>query len=198
MANGSNEALSLFEVPPAGRAGDDDHPTAPTRQRNPLAPAGAALSFLPPLGLVLSALGYARSRSRSGAGRKAALAGITLSLVFGGVEAYIGATAPLFDSGCLDAGPAAARLRAIQAAPGGNLTLLASELDSIHSSLDAAASSADSGEVRTRLELVASDLEAVSVDVTKVQATGDMSQLLTDETALQADGDVADAYCRSL
>lgn len=197
MANDSNEALSLFEVPPAG-AGEEDHSAPPARQRNALAPAGAALSFLPPLGLVLSAIGYARSRTRHGAGRKAALAGIALSVVLGGVEAYVGTTAPMFDSGCLNANSAATRLRALQAAPGGNLTLLASELDSVHRTLDSAASSADSDQVRTRLQLVASDVEAVSLDVTKVQTTGDMSELLTDETKLQSDGDAADSYCHSL
>lgn len=198
MENDSNEALSLFEVPPAGRGRGEEDPAAPERQRNPLAPVGAALSFLPPLGLVLSAIGYARSRSRRGAGRTAALIGITLSIAFGGVEAYVGSTAPLLDSGCLDASSAATRLRALQAAPGGNLPLLASELSSIHDSLDTAANSADSGQVRTRLQLVAGDVEAVSLDVSKVQANGDMSQLLADETKLETDGNAADAYCHTL
>lgn len=205
MANDSNEALSLFEVPPAGPAGNgdysgdwDDHTTAPADQGNPLALAGAVVSFLPPVGLALSAIGLRRSRSRRGAGRTAALIGITLSLVLGGVETYIAATAPILDSGCLNANTAASRLRAVQAAPGGDLSALAAELDVIHTSLDGAADSADSAQVRTRLQLVAGDLEALSVDITNAKATGETAQLVTDEAKLQVDGTAADSYCHSL
>jgi hypothetical protein len=160
--------------------------------------AGVVLSFVPPLGLVLSALGYVRSRSRDGVGRVAALIGITLAVVFGGIEGYVASTAPLLDSGCLDANPAATRLRAIQATPGGNLPLLAKELDAIHETLAGAAGDAGSAQVRSRIELVASDVEALSADVTAAQSTGDLSQLLTDESKLQRDGNAADSYCHSL
>jgi hypothetical protein len=197
MANDSNEAMSLFEADPAGPGGNEGHPAAP-RQRNPVALAGAVLSFLPPLGLALSGVGYARSRSRQGAGRIAALIGIALALVFGGVEAYVAATAPLLDPGCRNAISAADRLRAIQAAPGGDLTLLASELDSIHTTLASAANSAGSAQVRAKIELVSGDVEAVSVDVLTAKTNGDMSQLVNDAVKLQTDGAAADSYCHSL
>lgn len=202
MANDSNEAMSLFETAPVGLARSEDHPDPdpdPAPQHaNPVALAGATLSILPPLGLVLSGIGYARSRSRDGAGRTAALIGIALALAFGGIEAYVAATAPLLDSGCRDAVSAAGRLRAVQAAPGGNLTLLATELDSIHTTLASAAASAGSPQVRTRIELVASDVEALSVDVLAAKTSGDMSQLVNDEVKLQQDGTAADSYCHSL
>lgn len=71
MANDSNEAMSLFETAPVGLARSEDHPDPdpdPAPQHaNPVALAGATLSILPPLGLVLSGIGYARSRSRDGA-----------------------------------------------------------------------------------------------------------------------------------
>lgn len=199
MANDSDEAMSLFAAP-TGLVDSEEHPNpvpAP-KQGNPVALAGAALSVLPPLGLVLSVIGYARSRSRDGAGRIAALIGIVLTIVFGGVEAYIASTAPLLDSGCRDGLSAAGQLRAIQAAPSSDLTVLASELDSIHTTLASAAVSAQSPEVRTRIELVASDVEALSVDVLTAKTNGDMSQLVNDEVKLQMDGNAADSYCHSL
>ena len=198
MANDSNDALSLFEAAPTGQAGPEDHSGRSPDQGNRVALVGAVLSVLPPLGLVLSAIGYARSRSRNGAGRIAALVGIVLAIVFGGIEAYVGSTAPLLDSGCLDANSAAGRLRAIQSAPGGNLGVLATELDSIHTTLASAAAKADSAQVRTKIELVASDVEALSVDVTTAKTNGDMSQLVNDEVKLQLDGSAADSYCHSL
>ena len=198
MVKDSNEALPLFEVPSADQAGDGDHSTTPSKQGNPLALAGAVLSFLPPLGLVLSAIGYLRSRSRGNAGRTAALIGIVLSLLLGGVEAYVGSTAPLLDSGCLSASPAASRLRALQAAPGSNLTVLSAELDSIHTTLNDAAADAGSDQVRTRIQLVASDVEALSGDVMKAQTSGDLSQLVIDQNKLESDGAAADSYCHSL
>ncbi len=198
MVEDSNEALSLFETPSADQAGDGDHSAAPPKQGNPLALAGAVLSLLPPLGLVLSAIGYLRSRSRGNAGRTAALIGIVLSVLLGGVEAYVGSTAPLLDSGCLNANSAASRLRALQAAPGGNLTALSAELDSIHATLNDAAADAGSNEVRTRIQLVAADVEALSGDVMKAQASGDLSRLVIDENKLESDGTAADSYCHSL
>lgn len=198
MANDSNEAMSLFETAPADQAGSEYHSDAPAKQANPVALVGAVLSFLPPLGLVLSAIGYMRSRSRMGAGRIAALIGIVLAVVFGGVEAYAASTAPLLDSGCRDANSAADRLRALQASPGGNLAVLAAELDSIHTTLASAADKAGSAQVRTRIDLVAGDVEALSVAVMNAKTTGDMSQMVIAENKLITDGNAADSYCHSL
>lgn len=201
MANDSNEGVSLFEAHQADRPSEGETHATPTPKPKPgnrVALAGAALSFLPPVGLVLSAIGFVRSRSRDGAGRMAALIGITLAVVFGGIEGYVASTAPLLDSGCLDANPAATRLRTLQATPGGNLPLLAKELDAIHTTLAGAANDAGSAQVRSRIELVASDVEALSADVMKAQANGDLSQLLVDEAKLQRDGNAADSYCHSL
>lgn len=198
MANDSNEALSLFEGAPTGQAGNEDRSAAPPEQGNRMALVGAVLSFLPPVGLAVSAIGYARSRSRNDAGRIAALIGIVLAIAFGGIEAYVASTAPMLDSGCRDANSAAGRLRAIQAAPGSNLTVLASELDSIHTTLASAAASAGSARVRTKIDLVAGDVEALSVDVMAAKTSGDMSQLVNDEVKLQMDGTAAESYCHSL
>src|SRR5579859_6774744 len=106
MSNDSNEAVSLFEAPqknrdePADYGYGEDPPFVPVTRRNPLALAGAVLSVAPLVGLVLSVVGFVRSRTRGGVGRTAALLGILLSLLFSGAETYVGMTAPMFDAGC--------------------------------------------------------------------------------------------------
>ena len=197
MSDDSNETALLFEAPPTDWSGDDAQ-AAPRKQGNPLAIVGAALSFLPLVGLVLSAVGFTRSRTRRGAGRNVALVGIALSLVFVGIEAYVGATAPLFDSGCLDANPSAVQLRALQAAPGGDLAAISAELNTIHTSLDQAAAKAGSSQVRADLQLVADDVKVLSTAFAAARTSGDTSGLLPAETKLEADGAVADSYCHSL
>lgn len=189
--------MSLFERPSAGQAGDNE-PFTQVRRRNPAAVVGAVLSVVPLVGLVLSVIGLVWSRKRGGVGRIAAVVGIVLSVLFGGAETYVGTTAPLFDAGCLGANASASRLRAIQAAPGGNLTVLASELDSIHADLDAAANEAGSTQIRTKLQLVAGDVQTLGNDFTTAEKSGDTTRLLGDQTKLQTDGDAADSYCHSL
>jgi len=197
MSSGSNQAFLQFEALPADRAEDGD-PAAPRRQGNPLAVVGVVLSFLPPVGLAVSAIGFGRARRRGGVGRRLALTGVALALVLGGVEAYLASTAPLLDAGCLDANSSAGRLRAIQAAPGDNLTALAAELGQIHVALSGSAAKSGDAQARTKIQLVADDVQALGADVTKMQANGDLSALLTDQTKLAADGNAADAYCHSL
>lgn len=208
MSNDSNEAMTLFEGsldkrnPDQGGEGEPPGGSAQfgaaRKRRNPFSVVGAALSFVPLVGLVLSVVGFIRSRTRGGVGRTLALVGIVLSILFGGAETYVGTTAPLFDAGCLGANSPASRLRAIQAAPGGNLTQLANELDSIHSDLDTAAGEADNSQVHAKIQSVANDVKSLSVDFTVAQKSGDMTRLIDDETKLQTDGNAADSYCHSL
>jgi len=196
MSNHSNETALLFEDSPADWSGEVAQ-AAPRKQGNPLAVVGAALSFLPPVGLVLSAIGFARSKARRGAGRTVALVGIALSLVFGGVEAYAGATAPLLDAGCRDANPSAARLLALQANPGGDLAAIATELDAIHVALVRSAGKAVDTRARAELQLVADDVAQLSSAFGAARTTGDTSGLVTAETKLVTDGNAADSYCHS-
>jgi hypothetical protein len=205
MSNDSTEAMALFEAWPTSQdepAADygygEDPPFVPATRRNPFALVGAILSFVPLVGLVLSAVGFLRSRTRGGVGRTAALVGIALSLVFIGAEAYLGTTAPMFDAGCLAADSSASRLQAIEAAPGGNVTLLANEMNSIHADLAAAAGKAGSGQVRSTLQSVADDLKMVGGDLTALAQSGDTSRLFDDETKLRTDGAAAQSYCNSL
>ena len=197
MSYDSNETALLFEAPPTDWSGDVAE-AAPRKQGNPLAIVGAALSFLPFVGLFLSAVGFTRSKTRRGAGRNVALVGIALSLVFGGTEAYVGVTAPLFDAGCVDANPSAAQLRALQAAPGGDLAAIAAKLNTIHLALDQAAGRAGSSQVRADLQLVSDDVKVLSTAFAAARTSGDTSGLLSAETKLEADGAVADSYCHSL
>ncbi|MGH6655512.1 MAG: hypothetical protein ACRDVE_09930, partial [Actinocrinis sp.] len=192
-----SDDLSLFEVPSAP-AEEHIPETASLWRGNPLAVAGAALSFLPPVGAALSGVGLARSRSRFGLGRRIALSGIALSVVFLATEVYLGATAPILDSGCWDASSPASQLRAIQANPGIDLTVLSNELDSIQTALDGAAANAGSDQVRVKLQLVAGDVKTVSDDVTGERKSGDMGNLVVDQIKLETDGVAADAYCHSL
>jgi hypothetical protein len=196
MSYDSNESALLFEAPPIDWSGEVAQ-AAPRKQGNPLAIAGAALSFLPPVGLVLSTLGFTRSKARRGAGRTVALVGIALSLAFCGVEAYVGATAPLFDAGCRDANPSAAKLRALQADPGGDLAAIATELDGIHVALARSAGEAVDTRARAELQLVADDVEQLSSAFGAARTTGDTSGLVTAETKLEADGAAAESYCGS-
>jgi hypothetical protein len=197
MVFGSNETELRFEESAAAPARNEQRPVR-RWQGNPLAYAGAVLSFVPPVGLVLSALGFRRSGARQGLGRTAAQVGIALSLVFGGVEAYLGATAPMLDSGCLDADSPAAQLKALQASPGADLTAIAKKLDSIHLALAGAAANADSSETRVKLQLVSEDVKALSHDFTVARASGDTSALVSDQVKLLTDGNAADSYCNSL
>lgn len=204
MSNDPAEAMALFEAPatgqdvPADYGYGEDPPFVPTTRRNPVALVGAVLSFVPLVGLGLSAVGFARSRTRGGVGRTAALVGIALSLLFGGAEMYVGLTAPMFDSGCLGANSPASRLRAIQAGPGKSVTLLANEMDSIHADLVGAVGQAEDGQVRARLQSVADDVKLVGGDLTAMAVSGDTSRLLGDETKLQTDAAAAESYCDSL
>lgn len=210
MSNYSDQAMALFEARPDDQGGQDgqddlvgpaygeDPPFVPVRQRNPFALVGAVLSFIPLVGLVLSVVGFVRSRTRGGVGRTMALVGLALSVVFGGAETYVGTTAPLFDAGCIDAKSSASRLQAIEASPGGNALVLANEMDSIHADLDTAAGEAGSAQVRVRLQSVADDVKMIGGDLTAMQQSGDTSRLLGDESKLQTDGAAADSYCGSL
>lgn len=203
MSNNSNDVMSLFEAPRSRQQDqhDDDQPIAPVEPsapRNRLAVVGAILSFVPLVGLVLAIVGLRRSRVLGGVGRTVAVVGIGLSVVLSGSEAYVGMTAPIFDSGCLNASDAASRLKAIQADPGGDLTVLANELSSIYTSLNAAAGTADSSAVHAKLQSVANDVKALSDELRIAKQSGDITALLADETSLQADGTTADSYCHSL
>lgn len=73
MSYNSGETALLFEASPTGWSGEEAQ-AAPRKQGNALAVVGAAFSFLPPVGLVLSAVGFTRSKVRRGAGRTVALA----------------------------------------------------------------------------------------------------------------------------
>lgn len=199
MSNDANDAMALFERPLDDVVDEvEDQPITPAKRRNALALVGAALSFVPLVGLVLSAFGFVRSRTRGGVGRVTALVGIVLSVLFGGAETYVGTTAPIFDAGCLGASSPAARLRAIQASPGGDLTALANEMNSIHSDLATAAEEAGSAGVRAKLQSVADDVKSLGADFTMAQKSGDITPLIGDESKLQADGAAADSYCHSL
>ena len=197
MANDSNEAMTLFEGSAGGQKADDQ-PIPSAGRRNPLAVVGAVLSFVPLVGLVLAVIGFVWSRTRGGVGRTAAIVGIVLSVVFGAAETYVGTTAPIFDAGCLGASSPASRLRAIQAAPGGDLTALASELNSIHLDLDTAAGEAGTAQIRTKLQSVADDVKTLSADFLNAEQSGDTTRLVDDQNRLAADGSAADSYCHSL
>jgi hypothetical protein len=204
MSNDPAESMALFEAPatgqdvPADYGYGSDPPFVPAARRNQFALAGAVLSFVPLVGLGLSAVGFARSRTRGGVGRTAALVGIALSLLFGGTELYVGLTAPMFDAGCSGANSPVSRLRAIQAGPGGDMAQLANEMNSIHADLAVAAGEAEDGQVRARIQSVADDAKLVGADLTALVVSGDTSRLLGDETKLQLDAAATQSYCDSL
>src|SRR5579859_7672800 len=101
MSNDSNEAMTLFEGLDKHQYGDGGQGDPPDgspqvgdvrKRRNPFSVVGAVLSFVPLVGLVLSVVGFFRSRTRGGVGRTLAFVGIVLSILFGGAETYVGTT----------------------------------------------------------------------------------------------------------
>lgn len=88
----------------AGIPGPYGHPGMPPRPTNGIALAGAIISFVPVVGLVLSVIGRVRAKALGGAGKTAGTVGIVLSILFTGgfgVGAYLLGTSTAADPGCI-------------------------------------------------------------------------------------------------
>ena len=160
------------------------------RQTNGAALAGAILSVLPPLGLVLSAVGLSRAKALGGAGKTAAGLGIVLSLVFAG--GYGVGVYELARSASVD--PACASVSAME-----------SELSNDESALSTVESSGGDGDTQRALSSVVAELQtldgelggdaerAIHADVqVRIQAVdGELGKMIADLKAVQGGDDSA-------
>lgn len=189
------------------------------KQSNGLAIAGFVLAFLfSPLGLILSIIGLVRSGKLGGAGKKFALSGVILSIVFCALSIFLiakvsGSTAE--DPGCTTA---ESSLTALEP----QMTSVETQLSADESSSDVAAVKTDLNSMVTYLQTAQGDLShsgtvavhpqvkteitAVSNDLTTLVSAfhaisaGDDSQLsamTTAATQLQTDGTALDTLCSS-
>ena len=193
---------------PYGGGGAGPRPT------NGAALAGAILSVLPPLGLVLSALGLSRAHALGGAGRTAAGVGIALSLVFAGGYGF-----GIYElAGSADTDPACASVSATEAqlstdesalttvessggaGDGGAQSALGtviSELQTLKPELGEDAARATQADVRARILAVEGDLGRMIVDLEAVQSGDDSALSALDGAAgqLQTDSAAMNSAC---
>lgn len=183
---------------------------------NRLATAGAILSFVPMLGLVLSIIGLSNARSARGVGRKAAGFGIALSLVFMtvyGLGVYKVAESTAMDPACLAADSTAAsmsdRLNAdVQAissdfanpAQSSDFMTAEDDIDNLKSALDADTGKATHADVKADIQALDSDLGSLAEDYQKL-SDGDSSGLTdfqNQQSQLLWDAGALDNVCGDL
>jgi hypothetical protein len=168
---------------------------AAPKQTNGLALAGAIVSFIPVVGLVLSIIGLIRAKMLGGAGKTAATVGLVLSILFtggAGFGIYKLANSTAADPACISSESAASSME--------------SKLNADETALTTAENSSDSTAVKTALDTMISDMqtikgqldsdvaEATHADVkAKLQAFDtDLGKLVTDLKAVE-NGDTSAA-----
>lgn len=183
------------------------------RQTNGAALAGAILSVLPPLGLVLSAVGLSRAKVLGGAGRTAAGVGIVLSLVFAGgygVGVYELARSASVDPACASVSAMESELSNDESAlstvessggdgdaAGSALSAVVSELQTLDGELGGDAERATQADVQARIKAVKGDLGKMIVDLKAVEGGDDsaLSGLNAVVGKLQTDGAAMNKVC---
>jgi hypothetical protein len=182
------------------------------RSTNGAALAGAILSVLPPLGIVLSAVGLSRAKALGGAGRTAASIGIALSLVFAGgygFGIYELASSADADPACASVSATEAQLSTDESAlatvesSGGDsdaqaaLGTVVAELQPLKLQLSEDAMRATQANVRSRIQAVESDLGKMIVDLKAVQGGDDSALSALDGAAsqLQTDSAAMNSVC---
>jgi hypothetical protein len=183
------------------------------KQGNGFAVAGAWTSIVPPLGLVLSIVGLARSKTVGGAGRTAATVGIALSAVFAGGYGFAVAKAGGSggnDPACMAAEPALQSMRRTfnadaqaQQAAGTNGAMLATvvtdDADDIGNAkieVDGLLSRSTHADVKSRLQDLDSALGHAGTDFGDA-AADPFDDLATVQSRLEADTDAIDGLCGS-
>jgi hypothetical protein len=189
---------------------------APSARSNTAAIAGAALSVVPILGMIVSILGLTRAQTLGGAGRTVATVGLVLSVVFTAGEAFavyeLGGSAPA-DPACVatqtdvDAlqgrlsGDAAALAKdqasGDKAASTAAASALVIDLRSVKSALERNVGQATHANVRAGIQTFDGDLGTLISSVRQVES-GDqaaMSQLQATVGKLRADGQSVDVLC---
>jgi len=187
--------------------------TGPWRT-NGIALAGAILSVLPPVGLVLSVIGLGKARTLGGAGHTTAIVGIVLSLVFAGgygFGIYELAGSAGVDPACSSMLAAESSLSAdesgLTATAGDStsgessgravLATTVAQLRVLKSELDRDVARATHADVRGRIQAVDVDLGQMIADAKAVQSGDDaaLSGLETVAGRLQVDAEAVDRLC---
>jgi hypothetical protein len=188
----------------------------PPKQSNGLALAGAITSWVPLVGLVLSIIGFARSKALAGAGRTAATVGIILGVLFTGGAGFgiykvAGSTAA--DPACLSSEAAMrsmeSKLNADEqklnsdSSSGDDTAALADlktatdDLQSVKTQIDGDLQKATHANVKAALQKVDADLGEMITDFQKI-SNGDDSgatDLSSKLSQMESDGNAVDSLC---
>ena len=181
------------------------------RTTNGTALAGAILSVVPLLGLVLSVGGLRKAGTLGGAGKTAAIVGIVLSLLFAGGYGY-----GIYElASSADVDPACSSMLATESSLSGDesglaavdsasgsggqaaLATMVAELRTLKAELDRDVVRATHADVRARIQAVDDDLGQMIADAKAVEGGNDaaVSGLETAAGRLQVDGEAVDSLC---
>lgn len=188
----------------------------PVKESNGVAVAGAVLSFVPLLGLLLSIIGLAMAKARNGGGRTAGTVGVVLSLLFSGAlgyGVYKVANSTAADPACLSAEADVLKLTstlntdgtALNAASQGTdkarFTTAAdkfvSDVDSLEGQLTQAQAEATHTDVRTAIANLDTDLSSFTTGMHQAISGNTSNESATTQAVnrLQSDGDSLDGLC---
>jgi hypothetical protein len=174
-------------------------PRDPSARENGAAVAGAALSVVPLLGMILSILGLSRASALGGAGRSLAAVGLVLSVACTGGEAYaaylLGDSASAGDPACV---ASSAEFQAMQSRlaedvrsiPTAGPQRVVDDLTSLDKSLAHDQQVATHADVRSALRSTVGDLDGLTSTVIEIEAgDGSAYAATTPELArLRTDG----------
>ena len=181
-----------------------------------MAVAGAVLSFVPLLGLLLSIIGLAKAKARNGGGRTAGAVGIVLSLLFTGglgYGVYKIANSTAADPACLSAEADALKLTSTlntdgtalnSASQGGDkarftaaANKFVSDIDSLEGQLTKAQAQATHTDVRAAIGNLDADLSSFTAGMHQALSGDTSNEAATTQAVnrLQSDGDSLDSLC---
>jgi hypothetical protein len=205
-----------FDPNAMGAPGAYGYPVVPAKQSNGLALAGAITCFIPLVGLVLSIIGFVRSKALGGAGRTVGMVGIVLSLIFtggGGFLVYKLANSTLADPGCVTAETGVRNLlstleadnqalsTAEQSGDPAQLTTAEqkyiTDMGSFKSIMDHSESISTHANVKAAISKIDSDLATFISQFQQLTSgsTSDTTALETSAQNLQTDGSALDGLC---
>jgi hypothetical protein len=181
-------------------------PLDPPARNNRAAVAGAALSVVPLLGMILSILGLSRASALGGAGRSLAAVGLVLSVACTGGEAYaailLGESSSSADPACVAASTEIQVMQSqltevVGSIPTSSRQNVVDDLTSIDKSLVRDQQLATHADVRSALRSTVGDLDGLTSTVIEIEAGNDSAYAATvpELARLHADGQRLGAAC---
>jgi hypothetical protein len=183
---------------------------------NRLAIAGAILSFVPLLGLIFSVIGLSRAKSVRGAGRKASIVGIALSIVFMalyGVGTYKVVNSTAMDPACVSAESAAGSMygkltadtQAMNAdianpALSSDFTATGDDVENLQNDLASDIAEATHADVKAKLQALDKDLGGLTADYQELSDgnSAGLTDLQAQRSQLLADASAVDNVCDNI